>query len=249
MASSSRSEKALLCTTLALLRERMSSLINLRNASTPRFLRSICAISVRNWSDRMEISGLLMPTAARMSTISVEITARLTICRMANSRSCSTTPIAPLLFISASRIAWKKPTSSRMVRASSEADTREKALDSASHHDQAFLRCSIQPVIETVVHVAHDFVLLHHHRDGLGFIDTGIFPVALRVLSQRRFKIMSDTDIVHDQSGGFVAEHAIDPRNRLHQAMPLHGLVHIHRVHAGRIKTGEPHITHDHQFE
>ncbi len=71
-----------------LLRERMPSLISLRKASSARFFFSSCCTSARNSSERMEISGLLMPAAARMSTISVETTARLTICWMASSRSC-----------------------------------------------------------------------------------------------------------------------------------------------------------------
>ncbi|MCY1555377.1 hypothetical protein D9M68_920340 [compost metagenome] len=78
------------------------------------------------------MSGLLMPAAARMSTISVETTARLTICWIANSRSCCVTPEPVLLLTNAARIAWKKPTSSRMSRASSEADAKANALESAS---------------------------------------------------------------------------------------------------------------------
>ncbi len=69
------------------------------------------------------MSGLWIPAAFRMSTISVETTARLTICWMASSRSCR----APsgrrrVLLASAARTAWKKPTSSRMSRASSLAE-------------------------------------------------------------------------------------------------------------------------------
>jgi hypothetical protein len=31
--------------------------------------------------------------------------------------------------------------------------------------------------------------------------------------------------------------------------MALHRLVHIHRVHTGSVKAGEPHIPHNHEFE
>jgi hypothetical protein len=80
----------------------------------------------------MEMSGDWMPAAFRMSTISVETTARLTICWMASSRSCEVTPEPPADLTSAARMAWKKPTSSRMLRASSEADASEYAFDKAS---------------------------------------------------------------------------------------------------------------------
>src|SRR5690606_36004525 len=76
----------------------MPSLMSLRRASNARFFFSICWTSARNSSERMEMSGLFSPAACRMSTISVETTARLTICWMASSRSCRVTPEpAPLL--------------------------------------------------------------------------------------------------------------------------------------------------------
>ncbi len=87
MASSSRSEKRLVSTTLVLLRERISPLSSFCRASSARFFFSICWTSARNSSERIEISGVLMPAAARMSTISVETTARIEqICWMAKSR-------------------------------------------------------------------------------------------------------------------------------------------------------------------
>ena len=61
------------------------------------------------------MSGELIPAAARMSIISVETTARLTIWAMATSRLRSVTPEPLALFVSAALIAWKKPTSSRMA--------------------------------------------------------------------------------------------------------------------------------------
>src|SRR5690606_39105774 len=47
----------------------------------------------------------------------------------------------------------------------------------------------------------------------------------------------------------FVLEHTIHARDRLHQAVPVHRLVEIYRVQAGRIETGQPHVAHDYQLE
>ena len=82
-----------------------------------RFFSSVSRTSARNSSDRIEMSGLSSPAAFMMSTISVETTARLTICWIASSRSAALfLPSPGTLLTSAARIAWKKPTSSRMAR-------------------------------------------------------------------------------------------------------------------------------------
>ena len=52
-----------------------------------RFFFGVSRTSARNSSDRIEMSGLWSPAAFMMSTISVETTARLTICWIASSRS------------------------------------------------------------------------------------------------------------------------------------------------------------------
>ena len=46
-----------------------------------------------------------------------------------------------------------------------------------------------------------------------------------------------------------VLEHAVDAGNGLHQVVALHGFVHVQRVHAGRIKAGEPHVAHDYHLQ
>jgi hypothetical protein len=80
----------------------------------------------------MEMSGLSMPAARMMSTISVETTARLTICWIASSRSAALLSPPEMDFTSAARTAWKKPTSSRHSRAASLAGASANALDRAS---------------------------------------------------------------------------------------------------------------------
>ena len=80
------------------------------------------------------MSGLSRPAAFMMSTISVETTARLTICWIASSRCAAPfVPFPGVLLMSAARIAWKNPTSSRMAAASSLAADSAKALVRGDH--------------------------------------------------------------------------------------------------------------------
>ena len=44
-------------------------------------------------------------------------------------------------------------------------------------------------------------------------------------------------------------EHAIDPRDRLHQPVAAHRLVDVHRVQARRVEAGEPHVAHQHHLK
>jgi len=46
-----------------------------------------------------------------------------------------------------------------------------------------------------------------------------------------------------------VPEGPIHTRDRLHEAVPSHGLVDIHGVHRRRIKTGQPYVANDYQFK
>ncbi len=127
----------------------------------------------------------------------------------------------------------------------------QNPLDGSGHHRKPRLRRPIEPraVVEAVEHVAHDFELLQHHRNGLGLVDAGLRAVTRRILRQRVFQVLRDADVVHDQPRRFVAEHAVDARNRLHQPVPAHRFVHVHGVHARRIEAGQPHVAHDHQLQ
>src|SRR3990170_5481208 len=76
---------------------------------------------------------------------------------------------------------------------------------------------------------ATDFVFLQHDRHGLFLIDGGLAgSTALRVGRERLLKLVREAEIVHDQSAWFLAKHAIDPRDRLHESVPAHGFVHVH---------------------
>ena len=73
--------------------------------------------------------------------------------------------------------------------------------------------------------------------------------VAAGILPERVLEVLGDADVVHDQPGGLVAEDAVDAGDGLHQPVALHRLVDIHRVHAGRVEAGQPHVADDHQLE
>jgi hypothetical protein len=98
-------------------------------------------------------------------------------------------------------------------------------------------------------HGPDDLVLFQKGPYGFGFVDAGLIAVAAGILPKRALKVLRDADVVHHQTGGLVTEHAVDAGNGLHQPVAPHRLVHIHRVHTGRIESRQPHVAHDHQFE
>ncbi len=112
-------------------------------------------------------------------------------------------------------------------------------------------RCERRPVIEAARHVGtehrpHDFVLLDQDADRFGFVDAGLVAVAGRILAEARScEVLRNADVIHDQAGRLVAEHPVHAGDGLHQAVPLHRLVDIHRVHARRVEAGQPHVAHD----
>lgn len=75
------------------------------------------------------------------------------------------------------------------------------------------------------------------------------FLVRFRILLQGGLELLGDADVVDDQPGGLVAEYPVHACDCLHQAVPLHRFVQIHRVHARGVKAGQPHVPDDHQFE
>ncbi len=74
-------------------------------------------------------------------------------------------------------------------------------------------------------------------------------PVTGGVVAECGLQRLSDTDIVDDQPARLVPEGAVDPRDRLHKPRAAHRLVHVHRVHRGRVEPSQPHVSDDHQFQ
>ena len=85
--------------------------------------------------------------------------------------------------------------------------------------------------------------------NGLGLVDAGLLAVVAGILAERALEVLRDADVVHDQPGRLVAEDAVDAGDGLHQAVALHRLVHVHRVHAGRVEAGQPHVADDDELE
>ena len=111
-----------------------------------------------------------------------------------------------------------------------------------------------RPIVEPALgvgpeHGADDLVLLQQHPNGLGFVDAGLVAAVAGILPERALEVLRDADVVHDQPRRLVAEDAVDAGDGLHQPVALHRLVHIHRVHAGRVEAGQPHVADDHQLE
>ena len=95
-----------------------------------------------------------------------------------------------------------------------------------------------------------DLVLLQHQRHGLGLIERRLAGAArFRVRRERLLQLVGQAQVVHHQPAGLVLEHAVDARDGLHQPVPAHRLVHVHRVQARRVEAGEPHVAHDHDPE
>jgi hypothetical protein len=76
-----------------------------------------------------------------------------------------------------------------------------------------------------------DLVLAEHERHGLGLVDRRpAGAAALRVRRERRLELLGEAEVVDDEAARLVPEDAVHPGDRLHQAVPAHRLVHVHRV-------------------
>ena len=104
--------------------------------------------------------------------------------------------------------------------------------------------------VETMEETAADVELFQEDGDGLGLVD-GRLPLAaaLGIGGERAAQGVGQAEIIHDQAAGLVLEDAVDAGDGLHEAVALHGLVHIQGVERGRVEAGEPHIAHDDQTE
>ena len=97
---------------------------------------------------------------------------------------------------------------------------------------------------------AADLVLLQHHGHRLGLIQRGLpGAAALRVGRECALELMGEPEVVDDEAARLVPEHPVDARDRLHQPVPAHRLVDVHRVQAGRIEAGEPHVAYQHHLK
>ena len=126
---------------------------------------------------------------------------------------------------------------------------RQNVLLRRRQQRQTLLRRPAPPerAIKPMKQPLADLVLLDQRRHRVLVVQRRpTRPAALRVDRQRLLQVVRQTQIVHHPPAVLVLEHPIDPRDRLHQAVPPHRLVHVHRVQTRRVETGQPHIAHQH---
>ena len=63
------------------------------------------------------------------------------------------------------------------------------------------------------------------------------------------FQLIGEAEVIDDESAGLVPENTVHAGDGLHEAVALHRFVGIHRVEAGRVEAGQPHVAHDHDAE
>ena len=219
------------------------------------------------------MSGFCRPAAAKMSTTPSEAMARETICRTARSSSSCRLRLArrPLQQAGAHRLHEGDivANAQRLVVR----DGQRKRLRQLLHGVQqavlavllrqdVFLRRRQQPhalgrcaghpcrALEAVEEPAADFVFLQHHGDRLVLIERRApRAAALGVGGERLLELVRQPQVVHHQPTRLVAEDAVHPRDRLHEAVPAHRLVDVHRVQARRVEARQPHVAHEHDLE
>jgi len=102
--------------------------------------------------------------------------------------------------------------------------------------------------VESVEYIAAELVLLKHDIDRLFLLfdtQTFVFLSLVGELGKGFFEFRRDSQIVDDEAPRFVPEDAVDACDGLHERMPLHGFVHVHRVQAGGVEPGDPHVPDD----
>ena len=244
-----------------------------RSSSTATFRCGSALTSARNSSDRMEMSGFFSPAAAKMSiTSSGAATAFDTNCRMAWSSSSSDLPLG-LAFTSAARTAWKNATSSRMRFASSWAAHRANACDSSltawQYRDlpsswarmcscaggSSASRCAGVPVVHFDQSNPCNMPQQTSYFSSITATASSVsmrglpLAAALGVGGQRLLQLVGQPQVIDHQPARLVAEHAVDAGDGLHQPVAPHRLVQVHRVQAGGVEPGEPHVADDHDLE
>ena len=104
--------------------------------------------------------------------------------------------------------------------------------------------------VEAVEKIPADLDLAHEQADGLLLIDGGGTQAAAGGVNGERLpQLVSQSEIIDDETAGFVFEDAVDAGDGLHEPVTFHGLVDVHGMQAGGVKAGEPHIADDNDLE
>jgi hypothetical protein len=93
-------------------------------------------------------------------------------------------------------------------------------------------------------------VALEHQRHGLLLVERRLaLAAALGVGVQGLLELVGEAQVVDDEAARLVPEHAVHARDGLHETVPLHRLVDVHRVHARGVEAREPHVADDDELE
>ena len=118
---------------------------------------------------------------------------------------------------------------------------RQDMLLRGGQQTEALCRRALDPYVpfEAVEQSAADLVLLQHRPDRLLLVQRGLpRAAALCIRCQRPLQFVGQSQVIDDQSARLVPEHAVNPRDGLHQPVAAHRLVHVHRMQAWRIEAG-----------
>src|SRR5206468_183671 len=90
-----------------------------------------------------------------------------------------------------------------------------------------------------------DLELLEHRSDRFALIKSrAAGATTLGVRRERLLQLRCKPEVIDHESPRLVAEYAVHARDRLHQTVAAHRLVHVHRVQARRVEAREPHVAH-----
>lgn len=92
---------------------------------------------------------------------------------------------------------------------------------------EPFLRRPGRPArpVEAVEEGLADLVLFEENRYRLHLVDRGLpRPAALGIARERLLQLLGEAEVVDDETARLVAEDAVHPRDRLHQAVPTQEL-------------------------
>src|SRR5690554_6827495 len=98
-------------------------------------------------------------------------------------------------------------------------------------------------------HLSHHIVPMQKLLNGFALVHPDLRLVSWRVPFKRGLQVLRDADVVNNEARGLVLKHTVYARDGLHQPVPTHRLIHVHRVHAGRVKARQPHVSHEHNLE
>src|SRR5258708_3782995 len=107
----------------------------------------------------------------------------------------------------------------------------------------------IQRIIKTMKKSLDDFTLLKQDCNRFLLWYASLTAILFGIICKRKFQLVSNTKVIHNQATRFVLKNTVDSRYGLHQSMSPHWFINVHRMQWRSIKTCEPHIPNDNNLE